>query len=32
MAEKTNAMRKLAGMKIPFTEHYYADTGAIAGQ
>ena len=31
MAEKTNAMRKLASMKIDFTEHYYADTGAIAG-
>ena len=31
MAEKTNAMRKLAAMKIAFTEHYYADTGAIAG-
>ena len=31
MAEKTNAMRKLAAMKIAFTEHYYADTGAVAG-
>jgi Cys-tRNA(Pro)/Cys-tRNA(Cys) deacylase len=31
MAEKTNAMRKLASMKIAFKEHYYADTGAIAG-
>ena len=31
MAEKTNAMRKLASMKIEFKEHYYADTGAIAG-
>ena len=31
MAEKTNAMRKLTAMKIAFTEHYYADTGAIAG-
>lgn len=31
MAEKTNAMRKLASMKISFKEHYYADTGAIAG-
>ena len=31
MAEKTNAMRKLASMKIDFIEHYYADTGAIAG-
>lgn len=29
--DKTNAMRKLASMKIDFTEHYYADTGAIAG-
>ena len=31
MAEKTNAMRKLASMKIEFKEHYYAETGAIAG-
>ncbi len=31
MAEKTNAMRKLASMKIDFIEHYYADTGAVAG-
>ena len=31
MADKTNAMRKLASMKIEFREHYYADTGAIAG-
>ena len=29
--DKTNAMRKLVSMKIDFTEHYYADTGAIAG-
>ena len=31
MAEKTNAMRKLTSMKIDFKEHYYADTGAVAG-
>ena len=31
MADKTNAMRKLASMKIEFREHYYADTGAVAG-
>ncbi|MCR4924782.1 MAG: Cys-tRNA(Pro) deacylase [Clostridiales bacterium] len=29
--EKTNAMRKLASMKIDFKEHYYADTGAVSG-
>ena len=31
MAEKTNAMRKLSSMKIDFREHYYVDTGAVAG-
>ena len=28
---KTNAMRKLDSMKIPYKEHFYADTGAISG-
>lgn len=28
---KTNAMRKLDIMKIPYKEHFYADTGAISG-
>ncbi len=28
---KTNAMRILAAEKIPFKEHYYADTGAVSG-
>lgn len=32
MAEKTNATRKLTAMKIPFAEHFYKETGAIAGQ
>ena len=31
MGEKTNAMRKLSSMKIDFREHYYVDTGAVAG-
>ena len=31
MAEKTNAMRKLSSMKIDYREHYYVDTGAVAG-
>lgn len=28
---KTNAMRKLDSMKISYQEHYYTDSGAIAG-
>ena len=28
---KTNAMRKLDSMKIPYKEHYYTDTEAING-
>ena len=32
MAEKTNATRSLTAKKIPFAEHFYGDTGAIAGQ
>ena len=28
---KTNAMRRLDSMKIPYREHFYADTGAISG-
>ncbi len=28
---KTNAMRKLDSMKISYKEHYYVDSGAIAG-
>ncbi|MBR2176837.1 MAG: Cys-tRNA(Pro) deacylase [Clostridia bacterium] len=28
---KTNAMRKLDSMKIPYKEHYYTDSGAVAG-
>ncbi len=31
MAEKTNAMRKLSSLKIDYKEHYYVDTGAVAG-
>ncbi|MBQ9746676.1 MAG: Cys-tRNA(Pro) deacylase, partial [Clostridia bacterium] len=31
MAEKTNALRKLASMKIEFREHHYDGTGAVAG-
>jgi len=29
--DKTNAMRKLAGMKIAYKEYDYTDTGAIIG-
>jgi len=29
--DKTNAMRKLAGMKIAYKEYDYTDTGAISG-
>ena len=28
---KTNALRKLDSMKIPYKEHIYTDTGAISG-
>lgn len=28
---KTNAMRKLDSMKIQYKEHYYTDSGAVAG-
>ncbi len=28
---KTNAMRKLDSMKIPYKEHDYSDTGAVSG-
>ena len=28
---KTNAMRKFDSMKIDYTEHYYTETGAVAG-
>lgn len=28
---KTNAMRKLDSMKIEYKEHYYTDSGAVAG-
>ena len=28
---KTNAMRKLDSMKIPYREHYYTDTEALSG-
>ncbi len=28
---KTNAMRKLDSLKIDYTEHYYTDSGAVAG-
>ena len=31
MKDKTNAMRKLAGMKIAYKEYDYTDTGAIIG-
>lgn len=31
MKDKTNAMRKLAGMKIAYKEYDYTDTGAISG-
>lgn len=30
-AEKTNVMRTLERLKIPYTEHCYADTGAVSG-
>ena len=29
--EKTNVMRTLERLKIPFQEHYYGDTGAVSG-
>lgn len=29
--EKTNAMRKLDALKLPYKEHTYADTDAISG-
>ena len=29
--EKTNVMRTLERLKIPYQEHYYGDTGAISG-
>ena len=29
--EKTNVMRTLERLKIPYREHYYGDTGAISG-
>lgn len=28
---KTNAMRRLDALKIPYKEHYYTDTEAVAG-
>lgn len=28
---KTNAMRKLDSLKIPYKEHYYSDTEALSG-
>ncbi len=28
---KTNAMRKLDSMKIPYKEHYYTNTNAVSG-
>ena len=31
MKDKTNAMRKLDSMKIPYREYDYGDTGAISG-
>lgn len=31
MKEKTNAMRKLDSMKIPYKEYDYTDTGALSG-
>ena len=30
-AEKTNVMRTLDRLKIPYTEHCYVDTGAVSG-
>ena len=29
--EKTNVMRTLERLKIPYQEHYYGDTGAVSG-
>ncbi len=29
--EKTNVMRTLDRLKIPYREHYYGDTGAVSG-
>ena len=29
--EKTNVMRTLERLQVPFTEHFYGDTGAISG-
>ena len=29
--EKTNVMRTLERLKIPYQEHFYGDTGAISG-
>ena len=29
--EKTNVMRTLERFKIPYTDHYYGDTGAVSG-
>ncbi|MBR3019705.1 MAG: Cys-tRNA(Pro) deacylase [Clostridia bacterium] len=29
--EKTNVMRTLERLKIPYREHYYGDTGAVSG-
>ena len=29
--EKTNVMRTLERLKIPYTEHFYGDTGAVSG-
>ncbi len=31
MADKTNAMRRLDSMKIPYGQHFYTDTGAVSG-
>ena len=30
-AEKTNVMRTLERLKIPYQEHFYGDTGAVSG-
>ena len=30
-AEKTNVMRTLERLKVPYREHYYGDTGAVSG-
>ncbi len=32
MADKTNAMRKLDSMKIPYREHDYTHTDAVSGE